>query len=59
MKAERTYQKSATSKATVGEAQAVARGAAYPAIVGARFALILSVIAVVVSAIALAVAVVK
>lgn len=57
MREPRAYQKSAGAKATVGEAQAVARDAAVPAIIGARFALILSVLAFVLSAIALGVAV--
>lgn len=53
------YSKTAQAKATIGESQALAHGAAYPAIVGARFAMILSIIAVVLSAVALAVAVGK
>lgn len=50
------YRKSAEAKATIGESQALAHGAAYPAIVGTRFALILSVLALVVASVALAVA---
>lgn len=53
------YAKSATAKATVGESQALAHGAAYPAIVGARFAMIVSILAFLVAAVALAVAVSK
>ncbi len=51
------YAKTATAKATIGESQALAFRAAAPAIVGTRFALILSTLAFVVSALALAVAV--
>lgn len=53
------YEKSATAKATIGESQALAHGAAYPAIVGTRFALVVSLLAFVVSAMALGVAVAK
>lgn len=54
---ERNYSKSANAKATVAEAQAVANAAAVPAVVGARFALILSGLAFILSAVALGVAV--
>lgn len=50
------YAKASNAKATIGESQALARGAAYPAIIGTRFALILSVLSVFLSAAALAVA---
>lgn len=55
--AERNYSKAASAKATVGEAQAVAQAAVVPAILGARFALILSGLAFILSAVALGVAV--
>lgn len=51
------YRKNADAKATIGESQALAYGAAMPAIVGTRFALILSVLALLVASVALAVAV--
>ena len=53
------YQKSGNAKATVAESQALAANAVYPAIVGTRFALVLSVVALIVASIALAVAVAK
>lgn len=51
------YRKKAGDRATIGESQALARGEAYPAIVGTRFALILSLLALVIASVALAVAV--
>lgn len=53
MKPSRRYEKSAAAKATVGESMALSQQAAYPAIVGARFAVILSVLALVVASVAL------
>ena len=55
LKVERSYQKAAAAKATVGESQAIAQNAALPAIVGARFALIVSVLALLLSGVAVAV----
>ncbi len=51
-----TYRKAQTAKATVGEASGLAQAAALPAIVGARFALVLSGLSVILSTLALAVA---
>jgi hypothetical protein len=51
------YGKSATAKATVGEAQQLAVWHAGPALVAARFAITLSLIACVASAVAIALAV--
>lgn len=51
-----TVRKTLNSKAKVGDALGIAQQAAYPAIVGARYALILSLLAVVLSVVALGVA---
>ena len=50
-----SYAKRAGAKATVGEAAGLAQGAAYPAVLAARWALALATCAVVVSFLALAV----
>lgn len=51
------YSKSISAKATIGEANAVAKSASYPAIVAARFALTLSILACLLGAVAIALAV--
>ena len=52
----RTYTKDAQSRVTVGEAQQIATRSTVPAFIAARFALVASVIALCVAAVALAVA---
>lgn len=54
-----SYSKHLSAKASLGEAQELARVEAFPAIAGARFALVLSLGAFLLSALALAVALVK
>jgi hypothetical protein len=54
-----TVRKGMRQNAKVGEALAVATRAAYPALVGARFALILAVLSFLLSAVAIGVAVSK
>lgn len=48
------YEKSPGRQATVGEAQQVAQQAVIPAFIAARFALIVSILSVVLSAVAIA-----
>lgn len=57
--AQTRYTKRPTQGATVQEATALAEAASYPAIVGARFAVVVSVVSAVVATVALIVAVVK
>jgi hypothetical protein len=59
LKVERSYSKSPAAKATVGESQAIAQAAAVPALVGARFALIVSVLSLMLSGVAVAVAITR
>jgi hypothetical protein len=58
LKVEQSYSKAPTAKASIGESQAIAQAAAVPA-VGARFALIVSVLSLLLSGIALGVAVTR
>jgi len=51
------YTKSAKATAKIGEVQAMTQGAVFPALLAARFALIVSVLALLVASVALAVAI--
>lgn len=51
-----TYAKGVESRATVGEAQQIAMRSTIPAFIAARFALVLSLLSLVLSAIAIALA---
>ena len=59
MTAPKPYSKSVKAKASIGEANALARSAAHPATVAARFSLTVSILAFLLAAGALAVAVAK
>lgn len=56
-KTEKGYSKSEGATATLRESRALADAATFPAFVAARFALLLSIIACIVSAVAIALAV--